>query len=108
MPRPLFIAVPSYDHPAASKVWSELRDKFVINEFNKPGWEIQRCTYDPYLFYIKKDLNYYKIGWAQDPNDSNYPNSTFTSSEVGGSNADVRFLKDGSRDPAYRPSKHAA
>ena len=94
-----------YGHPAASKAWSEHRNEFVMEEFNKPGWEIHRCTYDPCLFYIKKDP---KMGWTQDTVDSNYPNSTSTSSEIGGSKAEVKFLKDGSLDPAYRPSKHEA
>ena len=76
-----------------------------MEEFNKPGREIHRCTYDPCLFYIKKDP---KIGWTQEPVDSNCPNPTSTSSEVGGSKAEVKFLKDGSLDPAYRPSKHEA
>ena len=69
-----------YGHPAASKAWSEHRNEFVMKEFNKPGWEIHRCTYDPCLFYIKKDP---KMGWTQDTIDSNCPNSTSTSSEIG-------------------------
>ena len=82
-----------YGHPAASKAWSEHRNEFVMKEFNKPGWEIHRCTYDPCLFYIKKDP---KMGWTQDTIDSNCPNSTSTRSEIGGSKAEVKFLKDGS------------
>ena len=76
-----------------------------MSEFSKPGWEIHKCTYDPGLFYIKKDP---KKGWTRGADDGACPNLNSNSSEIGGSKTEVKFLKDGSLDPAFRPSKHEA
>ena len=45
-----------YGHPAASKAWGEHRDAFMMDAFNKDGWTIHKCVYDPCLFYIQRDV----------------------------------------------------
>ena len=51
---------------------------------------------------------YFTIGWTQGADDGTCPSMNSTSSKVGGFITELTFLKDGSLDPAFRPSKHEA
>jgi len=46
-----------YGHPAAAKAWGDHRDAFLMETFNKNGWKIHKCTYDPCLFYIQRGIH---------------------------------------------------
>jgi hypothetical protein len=41
-----------YGSPAASRAWSQARDKFILSKFNEDGWACTRCINDPSLFYV--------------------------------------------------------
>ena len=41
-----------YGHPAAGKQWSDTRDAYIKERFNRDGWTCSTSVYDPTLFYI--------------------------------------------------------
>ena len=55
---PLFMLLKKncYGLPQAGRLWSQTRDKFMMEHFNKGRWTCHRCTYDPCLFYIQRDV----------------------------------------------------
>lgn len=40
--------------PNAARGWGKHRDNFILNHFNKDGWECHRCLSDPCLFVIDR------------------------------------------------------
>ena len=57
--KPLFMVLRKncYGHPAAAKQWSEHRDTFIMDAFDKDGWTCSKSTYDPCLFYARRGPN---------------------------------------------------
>ena len=53
---PLYIVIRKncYGVPNAGRIWSQCRDKFMMEHFNSGGWKCHKCTYDPTLFYISR------------------------------------------------------
>ena len=45
-----------YGHPAASRAWSQTRDRYLLEKFNPAdgSWTCSRCTMDPCLFKFTK------------------------------------------------------
>jgi len=44
-----------YGLPQSSKIWSELRDKWFIDNFNSKGWTCRKSRRDPCLFIFARD-----------------------------------------------------
>jgi hypothetical protein len=44
-----------YGLPQSSKIWSELRDKWFIDNFNSNGWTCRKSRRDPCLFIFTRD-----------------------------------------------------
>lgn len=53
---PLYIVLRKncYGIPNAGRIWSQHRDQWINEYFNKGGYRCHRCTYDPCLFYITR------------------------------------------------------
>ena len=43
-----------YGHPAAARAWSQTRDKFLNERFNKDGWTCHRCMMDTCVYRFTK------------------------------------------------------
>ena len=44
-----------YGLPNAGRQFTQKRDKFILEEFNKDGWSCKRCIMDPCMFHLSKD-----------------------------------------------------
>ena len=45
-----------YGMPQADRVYTEMRDKFILTTFNSGPWTCTKGEYDPCLFYFKRKL----------------------------------------------------